>query len=299
MATLFNDKIYLAEALQAFTAELAPATSVFARDFSSATRRKGDAVIVPRISQLSTTTFAYANNSSFPYEGAGGTATAITVNLDNHQIVNIDLSDDEFHDSSAGNLANFGAQAGRALGKKVLQNIFALFTTGTFGTALTSLSIASFGRAAITNGRTQMVKRDVPIDECSLVLNADLADALLQDSNLYQAYAFGANTLQTGKIQTLLGMPTFVTNILPANGVSLVGLIIHPDSMAVAMRQYVPQDTSSYAAVDVMTDAASGITMTYRRHYNPGRGKHFLNVECLFGFAGALTLGAGLFTQKD
>lgn len=299
MATLFNDKIYLAEALQAFTAELAPATSVFARDFSSATRRKGDAVIVPRISQLSTTTFAYANNSNFPYEGAGGTATAITVNLDNHQIVNIDLSDDEFHDSSAGNLANFGSQAGRALGKKVLQNIFALFTTGTFGTALTSLSLASLGRAAITASRTAMVKRDVPISECSLVANADLADVLLNDTNIFQAYSFGGNVLQTGKIPSILGMPFYTSNILPANGVSLVGLIVHPDSLAVAMRQFVPQDTSSYAAVDVMTDAASGITMTYRRHYNPGKGKHFLNVECLFGFAAGLTLGAGLITQKD
>jgi hypothetical protein len=41
------------------------------------------------------------------------------------------------------------------------------------------------------------------------------------------------------------------------------------------------------------------LAFTYRRHFNPGRGKHFASFECLFGFTQALTLGMGLLKRAD
>ena len=48
MSTTFNDKIYTQEVLNAFTAGLAPLRA-FTRSFSPEARRKGDAIIIPRV----------------------------------------------------------------------------------------------------------------------------------------------------------------------------------------------------------------------------------------------------------
>jgi len=91
-----NDKIFVQEALNAFTAGLAP-LNAFTRSYSSEARRKGDVIAIPRADALSTTTFAYANNSGYPYETEGGTLNTISLNLDQHQIVGVDITDIQFN----------------------------------------------------------------------------------------------------------------------------------------------------------------------------------------------------------
>jgi len=44
----------------------------------------------------------------------------------------------------------------------------------------------------------------------------------------------------------------------------------------------------------VVTDPMSGLTLGYRRHYNPSSGKHFVSFECVFGASRAITGGAKL-----
>ena len=85
---------------------------------------------------------------------------------------------------------------------------------------------------------------------------------------------------------------------MPTNGISLVGVAAHPDSVALAMRYLEPQVPATYVTAKRVTDP-SGIVMGMRRHYNPGRGKHFLNLEALFGYAVGISLGLGLIQRAD
>jgi hypothetical protein len=94
-------------------------------------------------------------------------------------------------------------------------------------------------------------------------------------------------------------MKVYDVNLLPTNGISLVGICAHPDSMALACRYLQPQGPEVMKAAFPLTDSASGIVMGFRRHYSPDRGKEFLNLECLFGFAVGLSLGLGVMTRKD
>jgi hypothetical protein len=300
MATInFNDKIFIQEALQAFTAELTP-FNAFSRSYSGATAQKGQDIAIPRVDALSTTTFAYTNNSGYPYETEAGTINAITVSLDQHQIVGVDLTDIQVANSSAAEITNFARQQGKALAKKVLLNVWGLLTTVNFGVALTALSIGSLGRLAISGARTTFAKRDVPMGNESLIVNMDMYQNLLDDANISQAFQYGGSeAIREGRIPRLLGMDVYASNVFPLNSISLVGAIVHPDSLAIAVRTLQPQANETYLAVETAVDDETGLSFTYRRHFNPGKGKHFASFECLFGFTQALTLGMGLIRRSD
>jgi hypothetical protein len=60
-----------------------------------------------------------------------------------------------------------------------------------------------------------------------------------------------------------------------------------------------PQAPEASLAVETVVDDETGLAFTYRRHFNPGKGRHFASFECLFGFTSALTLGLGLICRAD
>lgn len=297
MSTLFNDTIYAKKGLDAFRAALAPFFA-FAHDFSEEARNVGDAIIVPRYDAMSPTTFAYANNSNFPYEGTDGTAAAITVNLNQHQIVPLDLSDKDLASSSAARMDNFAVQQAHALAKKVIQNIWSQVTTGSFGAAVVTTAVANWNTLSpIKTMRKTLSDRNVPTDNRSLFVNTEIYNSMLDITVVQQANTFGStDTIRNGKIGRVLGFDLYESTIIPANGISLAAFAVHADALAVAMRYLEPGDRGQYAAAFAVSDPETGITIGYRRHYNPGKGKWFLNMEALFGFANGLTLGIAIAT---
>jgi hypothetical protein len=122
----------------------------------------------------------------------------------------------------------------------------------------------------------------------------------LDDANISQAFQYGGSeAIREGRIPRLLGMDVYASNVFPLNSISLVGAIVHPDSLAIAVRTLQPQANEAYLAVETAVDDETGLSFTYRRHFNPGKGKHFASFECLFGFTQALTLGMGLIRRSD
>jgi hypothetical protein len=302
MSTInFNDKIFVQEALQQFTLMLTP-LNAFSRSFSGVTSQKGDTVAVPRVERLTATTFDYATNSGYPYEAGGGEINTISIPILQHKIVTVDITDIQAANSSAAQIDNFARQQGKALGRLVLETIFGAFTTVNYGAALTSLSIANLGRLAVSGGRKDMVNRGVPMDQSSLIVNPDFYQNLLDDGNISESFKYGGSeAIREARIPRLYGMDTYEAPILPLNGtVSLAGMIVHPDALGVAIRVLQPQDGGqSYLATETAIDDESGIAMGYRRHFNPGRGRHYASFECLFGFSVGLSLGGGLFRRAN
>jgi len=285
MSTQYAAKIYLTEALQAFMATLMPVTA-FGRNFSPSAATKGDAVIVPRVSSLTATTF---NNT---YEGTGGEIAATTVNMTNHRIVSVDITDRQAIENGSAVVGTYFAQAGKALGKLVLQDILSLVTTTNFGSAFATTSASLWTLTQVRAGRKTLIDRDVDASMASLVLDADNYDALLGSSNISQVMQFGnRDALGEARIGRLLGMNILESNIIPLNSMSLAGFVVHPDAIAVAMRYLSPQRPDEYDVAEAITDAASGLTIGYREHYSKATGKTHMNLECLFGYATGLTLG--------
>ena len=291
MATIaLNDKIFSQVAMQAFVAKLTP-LNAFTKDFSDEARRKGDAVIVPLISGITATTF---NNS---YETGGGAITFATVSMDKHRIASIDLTDVQVANSSAAVMDNLAIQAGEALARIVLTDIWSAITVANFGAAVLTTAGANYTIAQIGALRKALVQRNVPTDRLSFISDREVYTGLLTSSGVAQALNYGgAEAVRDGQIPKLLGMSMYESNILPANGLTkLGGFAVHPDAIAIAMRYLEPQAPGEYLAAEQVS-ASNGITMGYRRHFNAATGKHFANFECLFGFTPALTLGLALVT---
>jgi hypothetical protein len=140
----------------------------------------------------------------------------------------------------------------------------------------------------------------VPVENLSLITNADLWETLRNDNNLQQALNYGGSeVIREDRIPRLFGMDVYQTNVLPLNSISLIGMLVHPDAIAVAIRALQPQDSSAYLASEIVVDDETGLAFGYRRHFNPGKGRHFASFECLFGFTSALTLGLGILRRAD
>jgi hypothetical protein len=291
MTLNFNDSIYAQDVLNAFVATLAPLRA-FSRDLSGATAAVGNAVYVPRIDAVTATTF----NQS--YTGTGGTVNTITVSLDKHRIQTIDLTDVQQLNSSAAKIENFARQQGQALAKIVLQDIWSVITTTNFGAAVVTTAASNWSKTQVRALRKQLSQSNVDLSQVSLVLDTETHDALLGDSTINQAYAYGgAEAIREGRIPRLMGFNVYESNVIPLNSISLTAFACHPDAIAVAMRNIntvVPDGV--YQGLETLTDPASGISMGYRRYYDGGTGKVYASVECLFGYAAGLTPGLKIAT---
>ena len=290
MATVsFNDTIFAQEALKAFTAKLAPLRA-FSRSLDNEARRKGDAIIVPYISAMTATTF---NASTANYQTGGGAVTHNTVNLNQHNIVTFDITDLQSANSSGARFDEIAAQAGRALGQKVLENIWKLVTTTNFGAASITTAEANYDLGELIALRAVLAGRNVDVDPgvCSFIHNTVVGAALLGSTNVLQAYAIGDNNAaRQGTLGQLVGFPTYETNILPTAATSLVAFAAHMDAINVAMRYLEPLAGSEYLSVERVADP-SGIVMGYRRSFDQATGVMYGAFECLFGTATGLTLG--------
>lgn len=296
MATIsFNDTIFAQEALKAFTAKLAPLRA-FSRSLDDSARGKGDAIVVPFISAMTATTF---NSSTANYQTGGGAVTHNTVNLNQHNIVSFDITDLQNANSSGARFDELAMQAGRALGQKVLENIWKLITTTNFGAASVTTAEANYGLSQLIALRAVLAGRNVDVDPgvCSFVHNTVVGASLLGSTNVLQAYAIGDNNAaRQGTLGQLVGFPTYETNILPTAATSLVCFAAHPDAISVAMRYLEPQAGSEYLAVERAADP-SGIVMGYRRSFDTATGVMYGAFECLYGTATGLTLGLAFGTK--
>ena len=294
MATInsaLNDKLIAQAALESFNADLEP-LSIFTTSYSNEVVRRGASVEIPLIANLTATTFADS------YEADGGTMNKVTINVDTHKIVTVSLSDTEYSKSSVAEITKFATQQGRALAQSVLTSFYNLFVTTAGSAAQFSATLTNLSAFTITNARAlrkALSDEKVPLVGRALILNTSLYDSLLSQSGLLDASAFGSrDAIAEGRVPRILGMAAYESLILPTNSITLAAMAVHPNAAVIAVRALEPQAPSEYLASTVVTDPQSGLTLDYRRHYNPSSGKHFVSFSCMFGCSRAITGAAKL-----
>lgn len=297
MATVFNDKIFAQTAFQQLTALLTP-FNIWAKDISPTPKQKGDSVTVPLFGNTTTTTFS---QSSTVWEQAGGSVSAITVTLDKQDITPVSLTAQQLAESSAANqLDEWAKQMGRGHATRMLSHVFAGITTGSFGTAAVSTSIANYDRDTLPLIRKAMVNDGVRGPQ-ALVINPDVEANYLSDDKLTLALNKGdVSAMREGELGRLYGFDIYCAPELGVNGVSLVGFATGRNAMAIAFRgldAFLPDE--EYAAVETVTDPDSGLSMTFTRHWNRGAGAWQMNMHSLFGFANAVTKELNLMVRTD
>jgi hypothetical protein len=284
MATInsnLNDEIIAGRALSAFSAALAPVRA-FSTSFDSEASRKGDTIQVPLVSTLSAANFT-------DYEQTGGELQTVSVSLNQHKVATAEVTDVQFANSSAADVEIFAAAAGKAVAQAVIEFAFALVTTGNFGAATVTTYSGTFGTTQIRTLRKALSNSNAGPDR-SLILNPDLYDDLFSDSTVVIANPnFGSGGIREGNIGRVLGFDVYESTLTMATNVR--GFAVHPSAIAIAVRPLQAQAPSEYLATRVETDTESGISLGYRRHYSPAKGKHYLNFEAVFGASAGVTAG--------
>lgn len=303
MSTLtnVNDKIIAERALQGFAAVLFP-ISAFATSYSGDAAKKGDPIVVPLVNAITSTTFSYSANSSFPYEGTGGTITGLTINLTGHKINTVDLTDLQKVNSSAANLDAWAFQQGKSLGRMVLEDILSLVLTTNFGNAIVTTLNTNWSKTQLLALRKALVESDADTTRMAALVNSVLYTQLLSDANISQALQYGGSeAIRDGKIPRVYGADIFESTIVPANGITLYGFLSVPDALLVANRYLDPGEGGRQAYITAMpvTHAETGLTIGYRRHYAPGRGTEFVSFECLYGRSTGITAGLKIATGPN
>lgn len=279
-----NDAIFSQNALEAFTKEIA-ALNIFSTSFSTEAEKRGASIMVPLVSGLTATTF----NSD--YEGAGGTLTGITVNLDKHKLVTVDLTDVQVANSSVADLEKWGRQAGAALAEAIITDIWSLITSANFGVAVITTTSANFNYSQANKLRKLCSQAHMPKQNRSLVMDGDSMEALLNDSSIKASFATAlAESMVQGATPRVAGFGLHETQLMNTTN-NQYAFAVHPSAIAAAIRYLQPQAPSEYLEVRRLDDPATGITIGYRRHYNPGKGKHFLNLEAIWGKAVGVSAG--------
>lgn len=285
MATYTNldDEIFTQAALEGYINTLTP-FAAFSSNFSSEViGRKGDTVLVPLIGSLTATTFS-------AYNICGGTQTVITVSINKHKHVPVGQNDLTAAASSKANLESFGYQAGAALGLLVFQDVTSLITTANFSLA-TAVSVVDFGIAQIRAGRLDLSTNKVPFQGRSMILDVAPFDNLLGISNFLQVNLAGSNeTLREGQVGRALGFQVYETNGLAGTG-SVMGFMGHMSGIAIASRYLAPQDPGAYMSAGPVTDPATGLTLGFRKHYDPNTGTAYINLEANYGYSVGISNG--------
>lgn len=285
-ANLVSD-IIADKVIEAFTAELVALTA-FSTDFSPEAEKIGATVTVgiPANITASTTQNAYETEDS-------GVLGSVQVPLTGYAKATVAITDAQAANSPSAKLEKFAVQQAKAVARKIIVDAWALIINATYAQKVTK-ALAAFTSADVRALRVLLSKADVPMSDRSLILNPDYYDKITADTviTIANAMAYGGpEVVREGMIPRLLGFAVHESNIVPANAENLVGFAVHPSAMAIAIRPLTPQAPTEYLETRIISDAKTGISLGYRRHYAPGSGKHFCTFEATYGAVAAVPAG--------
>lgn len=280
ISSTLSDEIISQKALQAFTAELAPLRA-FSTSFSDEAAAKGAVVQVPLLANLS------ASTTENDYETDTGSMGVVSVSLNRYQKCTVGITDRQWSESSAAVLEQFAVQQAKAVARAAIADIWAIILNVNYSAKTTKTSSA-FVSSDVRTIRKALSNAHVPASDRALILGPDYYDKILADTNVSVVSALhygGTEAIREGIVPRYLGFEVIESAIIPDNSESLTGFAVHPSALAIAFRTLAPQEPGEYLESRTVTDEKTGVSLGYRRHYSPAKGKHFCTFEAVYGRA--------------
>ena len=270
--TNLQNNIISQSALEAFTSRLAP-VQAFSTSFNDEAAQRGKTISITTLSNTSS-----AANFSGTYSSQDTTYGATQITLEKHKFVSWHITDTERSESSAVELQRFGYQKGGDLAKAVFEDILSEVTVANYPDAAGFTGLAStFDADDVADLRQDMIDENVPIEQCALVLGNAYYTSLLKDTSISKAFDYGGTeAIRGGEIPSLFGIGyIFETASIPDNSENLIGFIVHPSAMAVAMRYLQPTNSKEYIAARRLYDDSTGMVLENSTMHLPGLRQPF------------------------
>ena len=277
---LYNDQV-----LKGFVATLAPLRA-FSLDVSPAPAEKGYTVNMSFVPSGSAPA-SWSEATGYAIQSA--TRIARAVSLDNHYFVSNALTDTEMANSSIVRLSDTAFNQGASLGTYVFQNIIGAISASTF---TNGYNVATASALSVAN---LLAVRKVAVglnwgENKNVIVNPTGFYGLLGDSKTLYLNRGTDDVVRNGVMTGVYGFNNvwetsgYPTDIQSGSNFN-IGIACAPEALLVAMRYLVPGDEGGQQLIEAypLTDPTSGITVGYRKWYDPDLGKVKSVYECVWG----------------
>jgi hypothetical protein len=248
---------------EAFVAKITPMTR-FSNNFSEAETQRGNKVKVPFVSSQDA-----AGDFGGTYTMQDADVTGKDITIDKRKFVSWALTSQEIADNPQLSMDMFTEQKAFQLAKAFQQDVWSLITNANYGAAAITSTAANFDTDDVVDLATVCDTADWPEFMRSLILKETYCGALLKDTGISDAGAYGSDSaVKDGIIARLSGFDVMKSTLIPANGENLVGFAANPDAILLASRVIRPDDVSNTINFETFTDEATGITASYREWFD-------------------------------
>lgn len=212
----------------------------------------------------------------------------VTVNKRKYQPLS--FTSEEFNRQPAFDPETFGRLKGEKLALDVLADIFSIVTAANYGAAIFTGAASAFDvddtidmKATLTAAKWSPIGRGIIVDP---TYTAGLAKDMNSGGGI-ATFGRDANGAAL-TFPTLNGFSFAESNIIPANGENLVGMVVHGGGSAIltAFSPITPAPAVQKQLVryEIVTDEASGISLEYREWGDADTDTEKRTIEVNYGY---------------
>lgn len=276
-----------------------PVLSTISTDFSDQPLKFGQSVKT-RLTTVGTTQDYDTTNG---YVAGDQTLTDVAVTINKHKHYSYAFNDQEISGSQINLLDQFAAPAAYSLGKKIVDDLYALILAAGFTNTPVTQSIATTTRTTLINMGQAQNALGIPKMGRFFLLSPAAYGALAGDTtivaNLYNQA--NADAIESGILPNVHGYKLIEADNLPSTG-NMSGFAAIPDALAMASR--LPDDPATFSpglpipgSITTVKDPDTGLALQVRDFYDMRLGKHQVTYTLMYGMSiGNPTAGTLLVT---
>ncbi len=219
------------------------------------------------------------------------TTIDVPVTLNKHKHHTYAVNDQERSSTSRDLIQEFAATGAHALGKQLMDDLFAIILAATF-TESYEVAEADFDRDDAVRIGTQLDLLNVLDVNRFMVLQPSFYQGLNLDSTVVSNQINPAsNAVETGRVSKLSNFAVSKYSALPENGEKLVGIAGIKDALVLTTRlPSMPSDGAIVPGViQVVTEPNTGLSLQLRSWYDMAKGKEFRTMTWMYGMAAGLS----------
>lgn len=288
MATTISSElklnVVLDSALVALREALLPLNS-FSTVYNSVPLQGTDKISVPFYPLATDATSDFNGTYAFNDTNALN-SREITVNKRKYQALSFTSS--ELARQPYFNPEQLGMLKGRKLAEDILRDVLSVVTAANYGAPILTSAASAFDSDDLITIKTALDQSKWSKTSRTLIIDNAYEGALLKDASIKNAAAVGtASAIQNGRLPQIAGFDVIGTNLIPANGQNLVGMVALPESILVAFSPIQPSPAvrANLSEYLVATDPETGLTIEYRAWGDPNTDTEKSVMEVNYGFA--------------
>lgn len=277
--------LILSSALEAF-AQLVTPLALFSTVFRDVPLQGTNKVLVPYYPVETAASKDYAGSYVFD-KGTDTQTKEVTVNKRKYQPLS--YTSDELARQPAFDPERLGRLKGEKLALDILADIFSVVTLANFGTAIFVGAASAFDVDDVIDIKTALTQAKW-VGSRGIIVDPTYTGGLAKDMVTQGGVATFARDALGAPLTfpTLCGFSFAESNIIPANGENLVGMVSHGGGAGVLTAfspiQPAPAVLANLTRYEVVTDEASGISLEYRSWGDPDTDTEKHTIEANYGY---------------